>query len=57
MRVDAHQHFSSIARRNYRWLTPAIPVFGREHESDEIKPSLSAVGVGAESSLTSPTEC
>ncbi|MGF1619801.1 MAG: amidohydrolase family protein [Rhodomicrobiaceae bacterium] len=40
MRIDAHQHFWSIARGDYDWLTPELGAIYRDFSPDDLKPLL-----------------
>lgn len=39
-RIDAHQHFWSVARGDYSWLDPADPVLGRDYRPADLAPLL-----------------
>jgi len=45
IRVDAHQHFWSIARDDYGWLTPALPRLYRDMLPAELAPLLRRSGI------------
>ena len=45
MRIDAHQHFWSIARGDYGWLTPQSGVLWRDFGPADIAPLLQAAGI------------
>lgn len=45
MRVDAHQHFWSLARGDYRWLTPALGVIHRDFGPADLAPLLADHGI------------
>ncbi|KRE24590.1 amidohydrolase [Bosea sp. Root483D1] len=45
MRIDAHQHFWSLARSDYGWLTPALGVIHRDFGPADLAPLLAAHGV------------
>ncbi|MBM7564217.1 amidohydrolase family protein [Paenibacillus sacheonensis] len=47
MRIDAHQHYWSIARTDYGWLTPETGVLYRDYQPDELKPLLEEHGLDA----------
>jgi L-fuconolactonase len=47
MRVDAHQHFWSINRGDYGWLTPALPKLYRDFGPDELEPLIASAGIEA----------
>lgn len=40
MRIDAHQHFWSLARGDYGWLTPALGVIHRDFGPADLAPLL-----------------
>lgn len=40
MRIDAHQHFWSLARGDYGWLTPALGVIHRDFGPSDLAPLL-----------------
>lgn len=39
-RIDAHQHFWSIARTDYGWLTPELPALYRDFQPTDLQPLL-----------------
>ncbi|MGG1516679.1 amidohydrolase family protein [Paenibacillus oryzisoli] len=41
-RIDAHQHYWSIARGDYGWITPALPVLYRDFVPEHLAPHLAA---------------
>ncbi|WP_170427183.1 amidohydrolase family protein [Ruegeria arenilitoris] len=45
MRIDAHQHFWALARRDYGWLTPDLDAIYRDFTPDDLLPLLKAVGI------------
>lgn len=45
MRIDAHQHFWSLARGDYGWLTPELGVIHRDFGSADLAPLLAAHGI------------
>lgn len=45
MRLDAHQHYWSIKRGDYGWITPEIPVLYRDYLPEHLKPSLDQHGI------------
>lgn len=47
MRIDAHQHFWSLERTDYGWLTPATGSIYRDFLPDDLKPLLVAGGIDA----------
>jgi L-fuconolactonase len=47
LRVDAHQHFWSVARGDYPWLTPALTPLYRDFGPDDLAPLLRSAGIGA----------
>ena len=42
MRIDAHQHYWKIARGDYGWITPEIPVLYRDFLPADLAPHLKA---------------
>ncbi|MCV6587022.1 MAG: amidohydrolase family protein [Marinibacterium sp.] len=46
MIIDAHQHFWSIARGDYGWLTPELSAIYRDFLPDDLAPLLAETGVG-----------
>jgi L-fuconolactonase len=45
MRIDAHQHFWSLARGDYDWLTPALGPIHRDFGPADLAPLLDAHGI------------
>jgi L-fuconolactonase len=45
--IDAHQHFWSIARTDYGWLTPELPALYRDFQPADLQPMRSAHHVTA----------
>jgi L-fuconolactonase len=45
MRIDAHQHFWSIARGDYGWLGPHLPDLWRDFGPADLAPKLAAHGI------------
>jgi L-fuconolactonase len=45
MRIDAHQHFWSLARGDYGWLTPALGPIHRDFGPADLAPLLAARGI------------
>lgn len=45
MRIDAHQHFWSLARGDYGWLTPALGPIYRDFGPADLAPLLAAHGI------------
>jgi L-fuconolactonase len=45
MRIDAHQHFWTLARGDYDWLTPSQTALYRDFEPDDLRPLLDAQGI------------
>jgi L-fuconolactonase len=43
--IDAHQHFWSIDRDDYGWLTPDLGTIYRNFQPDELRPLLAQSGV------------
>jgi L-fuconolactonase len=46
-RIDAHQHFWSVARTDYGWLTPDLPALYRDFQPADLQPMLAAHHVTA----------
>ncbi len=44
-RIDAHQHFWSLERGDYGWLTPDMKPIYRDFLPGDLKPLLSAAGI------------
>lgn len=40
MKIDAHQHFWAIARGDYGWLTPDLPLLYRDFRPADLEPYL-----------------
>lgn len=45
MRIDAHQHFWSVARGDYGWLTPELGAIYRDFGPDDLGPHLTEAGI------------
>ena len=45
IRIDAHQHFWSVARDDYGWLTPALPGLYRDFLPEHLAPLLARSGI------------
>lgn len=45
MKIDAHQHFWSLARGDYGWLTPDFAKIYRDFEPSDLIPLLEAQGI------------
>ncbi|WID99235.1 amidohydrolase family protein [Bosea vestrisii] len=45
MRIDAHQHFWSLARGDYGWLTPALGPIHRDFGPADLAPLLTQHGI------------
>jgi L-fuconolactonase len=45
--IDAHQHFWTMARTDYGWLTPELTGLYRDFQPTDLAPLLAAHGVGA----------
>lgn len=45
MRIDAHQHFWSLARADYGWLTPALGAIHRDFGPADLEPLLAQHGI------------
>jgi len=46
MRIDAHQHFWTIDRKDYGWITPEIPVLFRDYLPSDMESHLQKHGIG-----------
>lgn len=46
-RVDAHQHFWRLSRRDYRWLSPQLAALYRDFLPADLAPQLARAGVDA----------
>ncbi|MCU6707767.1 amidohydrolase family protein [Paenibacillus sp. J5C_2022] len=40
MRIDAHQHYWTIKRNDYGWITPELPVLYRDFLPEHLRPHL-----------------
>jgi L-fuconolactonase len=47
MRIDAHQHYWTLARSDYGWLTPALEPIHRDFGPADLQPHLRRHGIGA----------
>ncbi len=45
MRIDAHQHFWTLARGDYGWLTPALGPIHRDFSPADLEPLLARHGI------------
>jgi L-fuconolactonase len=45
-RIDAHQHFWTLARGDYGWLTPALAPIYRDYAPSDLAPLLAESGIG-----------
>ncbi|MEX0320459.1 MAG: amidohydrolase [Ruegeria sp.] len=45
MRLDAHQHFWTLARGDYGWLTADLEVLYRDYGPEDLTPMLKAAGI------------
>ncbi|MGL4291294.1 MAG: amidohydrolase family protein, partial [Phreatobacter sp.] len=45
MMIDAHQHFWSLARGDYGWLTPALGAIHRDFGASDLAPLLVRHGI------------
>ncbi|WP_120634919.1 amidohydrolase [Ruegeria sp. EL01] len=45
MRLDAHQHFWSVARGDYGWLTPDLAAIYRDFLPNDLRPLLQRAGI------------
>ena len=46
MKIDAHQHFWSLSRKDYGWLTPELGPIYRDFLPDDMAPLLQQAGIG-----------
>ena len=46
MRIDAHQHFWTVRRDDYGWLTPKLEPLYRDFQPDDLAPLLAEGGIG-----------
>ncbi len=57
MRIDAHQHFWTLARGDYGWLTPDLDVIYRDFTPNDLAPMLKDAGIeGTVLVQAAPTE-
>ena len=47
MRIDAHQHFWTLARGDYGWLTSDLDAIYRDFTPDDLMPLLKAAGINS----------
>lgn len=40
MRIDAHQHYWTMSRKDYGWITPDLPVLYRDYLPGDLEPHL-----------------
>ena len=45
IRIDAHQHFWSLARSDYGWLTPTLEPLYRDFEPSDLAPLIRRNGI------------
>ncbi|ANS74495.1 amidohydrolase [Paenibacillus yonginensis] len=45
MRIDAHQHYWKLARGDYDWITPDMPVLNRDYLPSDLAPHLKQHGM------------
>jgi L-fuconolactonase len=45
MRIDSHQHYWSLARGDYGWLTPELAPIYHDFGPDDLKPLLASAGI------------
>ncbi|SMR83932.1 L-fuconolactonase [Aliiroseovarius halocynthiae] len=45
IRIDAHQHYWALARKDYGWLGPHRPVINRDFLPHDLEPEMRAAGV------------
>ena len=43
--IDSHQHFWSVERSDYGWLTPALAAIYRDFTPDDLRPALKRAGI------------
>ena len=56
-RIDAHQHYWTLARGDYGWLTPKLAPIYRDFGPDDLKPLLADHGIGRTIAVqAAPTE-
>lgn len=56
-RIDAHQHYWSLSRGDYGWLTPALSPIYRDFGPADLKPLLADHGIGGTIAVqAAPTE-
>ncbi|MGG6310660.1 amidohydrolase family protein [Paenibacillus macerans] len=46
MRIDAHQHFWKMDRKDYGWITPELPVLFRDYLPSDLEPHVQKHGIG-----------
>lgn len=46
MKIDAHQHFWNLNQGDYDWLTPDLKPIYRDFSPADLKPLLTAAGIG-----------
>ena len=46
-RIDSHQHFWTLARNDYGWLTPELTTLYRDFQPEHLAPLLSAANIDA----------
>ncbi|UQZ32277.1 amidohydrolase [Paenibacillus sp. PK3_47] len=45
MRIDAHQHYWKMDRKDYGWITPELPVLYRDYLPPDLEPLLNRQGL------------
>lgn len=45
MRIDAHQHYWTMSRDDYGWITPELPVLYRDFLPRDLEPELAKQGI------------
>lgn len=56
-RIDAHQHYWTLSRGDYGWLTPALSPIYRDFRPADLKPLLAHHGIGRTIAVqAAPTE-
>lgn len=43
--LDAHQHFWTVARGDYGWMSPALTALFRDFGPDDLRPLMQAAGI------------
>lgn len=45
MRIDSHQHYWKVNRRDYHWMSAAVPILCRDYLPSDLQPSLVRHGI------------